>query len=241
MRTLITVRYCVLLSTFIVGTALLVPGCKDLDPLNPAATITARLMTVFASPSPTSPDTVDVLVDNIVLGTGLRYPTNMSITYVPVPTGAHQLRLRGARSTATLLSTTFQVEAGTSVSLFIIDSLAKASILTLIDSLTTPATGKAKIRFAHLSPNAPAYDLAIAGRGVIAGLNNRAFKQFSDFAVVDTGRGLTLQLLQAGTSARDTVRTAFQLATGRIYTVFARGFKGATTNRSLQIEVVTNN
>jgi hypothetical protein len=241
MRNSITARNCLFLCVAIAGTAMFFIGCKDLDPVNPAATPTARIMTVFTSPSPTSPDTVDVLIDNIVYGTGLRYPTNLAITYTPVPAGTHELRIRGARSASTLAIATFQVIAGTSASLFIVDSLSRASLLTTVDSLATPVAGKAKIRFAHLSPNAPTYDLAIAGRGVISGLDNRAFKQVSNFALVDTGRGLTLQLLQAGTSARDTVRTAFQLASGRIYTVFARGFKGATTNRSLQIEVVTNN
>lgn len=96
-----------------------------------------------------------------------------------------------------MINAPLDVVAGASYSVFASDSVSKIAPLVLTDDLTAPAAGKAHIRFIHLSPNAPAVDVALQGGAVAFG--NHAFKQFTAFTPLDAGT-YNLEVRIAGTT-----------------------------------------
>ncbi len=106
-------------------------------------------------------------------------------------------------------------------SVFAIDSVSKISALVLTDDSTAPASGKAHVRFVHLSPNAPAVDVAVTGGAVVFG--NKAFKDYTAFTPLDAGT-YNLEVRVAGTSTVALPLPGITLQAGKIYRflVFAK-------------------
>src|SRR6185295_2866966 len=115
------------------------------------------------------------------------------------------------------------VTAGTSSTVFAVDSVASISALVLSDDLTPPASGKAHVRFVHLSPNAPAVDVAVAGGAVV--FADRSFREFTPFTPLDAGT-YDLEVRLAGTTNVVLALPGITLTAGKIYTVWAKGFVG---------------
>ena len=83
----------------------------------------------------------------------------------------------------------------------------------------------AYIRFAHLSPNAPAVDIALPDGTVL--FSDIQYQEYTDYINVAPGN-YTLQVKLAG--GDDVVLTVpnVKLLPGTIYTVFAVGLAGGT-------------
>ena len=71
------------------------------------------------------------------------------------------------RDPTTVINADLPVTAGSYYTVFAADSVANIAPLVLADDLTTPAAGKAHVRFVHLSPNAPAVDVAVTAGPVL--------------------------------------------------------------------------
>lgn len=212
--------------------ALGVIGCGDDDnPTAPAAQ--ARVMAVHASPDAPA---VDLLVDNAVVGTGLAFPNNTG--YLGLNAGAHNVKVNVSGTSTTVINADVTVSAGSNYSVFACDSVSQISAIVLIDDLTAPAAGKAHVRFVHLSPNAPAVDVAVAGGPVL--FANTAFKGFSAFTPVDAGT-YNLEVRPAGTGTVVLALNGVALQAGKIYTVFARGFVGGSGAQDLGAQIIVNN
>jgi hypothetical protein len=56
------------------------------------------------------------------------------------------------------------------------------SLVLVYDDLTAPVTGKAKVRFANFSPDAPNVDLTLAGSGAV--FSNVAYGNFGDQTII---------------------------------------------------------
>lgn len=211
----------------------LLAGCSDDD--NPTApnTPAARVNVVHASPDAPA---VDLLVDGAVKGSGLAFPNNTG--YLDVPAGARNVKVNVSGTSTTVINADLTLTSGASYSVFAIDSVATIAPLVLPDDLTAPATGKAHVRFVHLSPNAPAVDVGVTGGGVV--FANRAFQQFTPFTPLDAGT-YDLEVRLAGTSTVVLPLPGIALQAGRIYTVFARGFVGGAGAQALGAEIDTNN
>jgi hypothetical protein len=112
------------------------------------------------------------------------------------------------------------------------------------DDLTTPAAGKAHVRFFHFSPNAPAVDIAVTGGPVL--FPNRSFNDQAAtasvvaFTPVDAGT-YDLEVRVAGTNTVALAVPGVTLTAGKIYTVFAKGFLGGTGPQALGAQVIANN
>jgi len=211
----------------------LASGCSS-DDSNPIApTPQARVMAVHASPDAPA---VDLLVDNVVAGTGLAFPGNTA--YLNVQPGTRNLKVNVSGTATTVIDANVDVAGGVNYTVFASDSVSNLGAIVLTDDLTAPAPGKAHVRFVHLSPDAPAVDVAVQGGPVLFG--NKAFKEYTAFSPVDAAT-YDLEVRLAGTTTVVLPLNGITLQDGMIYTVFAKGFVGGSGAQALGAQVILNN
>jgi hypothetical protein len=214
--------------------ALTLTSCDD-DDADEMAT-PARVMVVHASPNA---PTVDVLVDDVKVNTtGLSFPNNSG--YLDVMSGQRNVKVNAAGTTTSVINANVNLDANQNYTVFAINNLANIEALLLPDNLTAPASGKAHVRFVHLSPDAPAVDIAVKNGPVL--FSNRGFKSATDFTPVDaTTYNLEVRLAGTNTVVLDLPGVALQ--NGKIYTVFARGYASPPTGNTNTIgaQVIVNN
>lgn len=140
------------------------------------------------------------------------------------------------------------------------------SLILVYDDLTLPAPGKAKIRFANFSPDAPSLDLSYTGGSSIftgvsygsfgdqvvipytggkspATITGLTWKTLGPFKEVDAGANLSFQLKnsvgQALVQVSGNSLTGITLENGKIYTVFINGL--VTGSPELIATVIVHN
>lgn len=204
-------------------------GCYD-NPIGP--TWRAHVMAVHASPDAPG---VDLLVDGKVAGTNLTYPNNTG--YLSVKPGTRNLKVNATGTTTTVIDANVKLMRNTNYTVFATGALAGIAPLVLVDDLSTPAAGKAHVRFVHLSPDAPAVDVAVQGGPVVFG--NRAFKDATDFTPLAAGT-YDLEVRLAGTNTVVLPLPGITLQAGKIYTVFAKGFVGGSGAQALGAQIIVN-
>ena len=199
----------------------------------------SRLMVVHASPN--APN-VDVRVNNNVALQNVPYPANSD--YLSTNSGATNIKVSPAGTTTYVIDANVDLASGMSYSVFAIDEVSKIKAAVVSDNLGTPASGKAHVRFFHFSPNAPAVDIAVAGGPVL--FSNREFNDQStnaslaNFAPVDAGT-YNLEVRLAGTNTVVLPLPNITLTSGKIYTVFAKGFVEGTGTQALGAQIIVNN
>ncbi|SIT91028.1 DUF4397 domain-containing protein [Pontibacter indicus] len=214
--------------------ALVLTSCDDDDDDN-AVIETSNVMVVHASPDAPG---VDLLVDDAkVNSAALTFPNNTG--YLEVPAGRRNVKVNAAGTNNTVINANLDLDRDDSYSVFAINTLSAIEPLVLEDDLDAPASGKAHVRFVHLSPDAPAVDVAVTGGPVL--FSNRAFKSATEFTPVDA-MSYNLEVRLAGTQTVVLTVPNVQLANGRIYTIFARGFVAPPSgnNNALGAEIITN-
>ncbi len=228
------------LSAALFSAAIITACSKDDD--NTSAT--AQLMVVNASPNSSA---VEVSANGKVLVPTLAYPGNTG--YQVVSAGTNNIKVGPAGTTTYYINTNMDLQAGSSYTVYLVDSATKAKGTTTKDDTTRPAAGKAKVRFLHLSPNLPAIDVKFTGSGTSsATFSGRNFNDvsattsYATFIEVDAGTyqpGVTA----AGTSTVITgiVLQPLQFDSGKIYTVFAKGFLTGTGSVALGLQKVVHN
>lgn len=208
-------------------------SCSD-DGDNPFAPAPqARVMAVHASPDAPA---VDLLVDGAVAGTGLAFPNNTP--YLTVEAGTRNVKVNVAGTATTVIDADLPVAAGATYTVFAGDSVANIGAVVVEDDLTAPAAGKAHVRFVHLSPDAPAVDVAVQGGPVL--FANTAFKGYSAFTPVDAGT-YDLEVRPAGSMTAVLPLNGITLQAGKIYTVFAKGFLSGSGAQALGAQIIVNN
>lgn len=223
-------RISILISAILVAGMMVFSSCdKDEDKLF------ANLLVTHASPDAPG---VDLLIDNAKQNSAaLTYPNNTG--YLDVETGSRNIKINVSGTSTTVINADLTFEKDKNYSVFAVDSVSKISAIALEDDLTSPAAGKAHVRFVHLSPNAPAVDVAVASSGAVV-FGDVAFKEATAFTPLDAGTYL-LDVRVAGTTTVALVLPAITLQAGKIYTVFAKGFLGGTGTQSLGAEIIVNN
>ena len=112
----------------------------------------ANVLVTHASPDAPG---VDLLVDGSKQNSAaLSFPSNTG--YLKVESGSRNVKVNVSGTSTTVINADLALEKDKNYSVFAIDSVSKISALVLTDDLTAPASGKAHVRFVHLSPNAPA-------------------------------------------------------------------------------------
>jgi len=123
-------------------------------------------------------------------------------------------------------------------SLFAANTLSAIEAVLTEDNLATPASGNAHVRFVHLSPDAPAVDVAVDGGSVV--FPNFAFKELSVFTPLPAG-SYDLEVRLAGTTTVALDLDPITLDAGKIYTVFAKGSVAGSGATALGAEIIVNN
>jgi hypothetical protein len=193
----------------------------------------SQVMFVHASPDAPA---VDIRVGSSKVARGVKFPTNTR--YLSLRSGERRVRVNVAGTSTTVIDATVELERRRNYTVFAANQVADLEPLVLQDDLSRPASGTAHVRFVHLSPNAPAVDVAIQGGPVVFG--NRAFKEYTPFTPVPAGT-YDLEVRVAGTSTVALPLPGIQLREGRIYTVFAKGLLGGSGAQALGAGVIVNN
>ncbi len=206
---------------------------EDETPLAPVSPSTSLVKVVHASPDAPG---VDLLVDDKVAGTNLTYPNNTG--YLQVNSGTRNIKVNVTGSSTTVIEANLSLMTNKNYSIFAVNSVSNIEAIVFDDDLRAPASGKAHVRFIHLSPDAPAVDITLSDGTIVFG--NYVFKQGSAFTPLDAGT-YDLQARVSGTSTVALDLPGIQLEAGQIYTVFARGFLSGSGNQALSAEIIVNN
>ena len=222
----------IFLSTILFASITLFTSCKE-DESNDDKSY-AKVLVTHASPNAPG---VDLLVDNSKQNSSaLTFPNNTG--YLQVESGTRNIKVNVTGTSTTVIEANLMLAKDNNYSVIAVDSVSKISAIVLADDLSAPAAGKAHVRFIHLSPNAPAVDVAVASSGAVV-FGNKAFKEYTAFTPLDAGT-YNLDVRVAGTSTVALVLPAITLEAGKIYTVFAKGFLGGSGAQALGAEIIVN-
>lgn len=190
-------------------------------------------MVVHASPDATG---VDLLVDNTVAGTNLTFPNNTG--YLEVNAGTRNVKVNVTGTSTTVIQANLNLVENKSYSVFAVNQVSAIEPLVFEDNLSNPASGKAHVRFIHLSPNAPAVNITLTDGTIVFG--NVSFKGSVDFTPLDSGT-YNLQVRDAATNSTVVLDLPnITLQAEKIYTVFAKGLLGETGNQALGAQIIVN-
>ena len=198
-------------------------------------TTDARANVLVIHASPDAPG-VDLLVDDAVVNSApLTFPNNTG--YLEVNPGTRNVKVNAAGTSTSVINANLILAADKNYSVFAAGFLNSIAPVVFEDDLSTPAAGKAHVRFIHLSPDAPAVDITLTDGTVVFG--NYSFGEGSDFTPLDAGT-YDLQVRAAGTSTVVLDLPGIALADGDIYTVFAKGTLNGTGDTALNAEIIVN-
>lgn len=211
-------------------------GCSDDDDDNPITANlpkTANVLVVHASPDAPA---VDIVVDNGSPAVqDLMFPENTG--YVSLNSGTRNVKVNVANTTNTVINADLDLNPNLNYSVFAVNTVSNIEPLVLVDDLSAPASGMTHVRFVHLSPDAPAVDVAVTGGPVLFG--NVSFKEYQGFAPVNAGT-YNLEVRLAGTSTVVLPLPGIALQAGKIYTVFAKGLVAGAGSQALGAEIIVN-
>ncbi len=216
-------------------------SCKEDKIVTPTVVQNSKVMVVHASPN--APN-VDLLIDDVKKNTvALAYPTNTG--YLTVLAGVRNFKVNVAGTSGNVINASPTLIKDLNYSIFAVDSASKISALVTVDDLTTPAPGKAHVRFIHLSPNAPTVDVSLATDSAGVGLFlNRTFnKTITPAQEAFTSVSAGIYNLEVRVSPSTIVAVnlpAVNLQAGKIYTIFAKGFFGGSGAQALGAEIIVN-
>lgn len=232
-------RFSILTSTFFaLAISATLASCDKDDP----APETGRVLVTHASPNAPG---VDLLVDNAKVNSAPLTFTN-NTGYLSVNAGTRNVKVNVAGTSTTVINADLPIAKDKNYSVFATNLVASIGAIAVEDDLATPASGKAHIRFFHLSPGAPAVTVGVLNGSTFTPVfSNRAFETQTTatanaaFSPVDAGT-YTFDVRVAGTTTSVLTLSGIALQAGKIYTVYARGIVGNTTT-PLGASIIANN
>jgi len=180
----------------------------------------ARVRVVHASPDAPA---VDVWVNGSVAFSNAPFQGITGYAALAPDTYNVQVTPTGATEPV-VIEADLTLDANTDYTVVAVGLLADIEPLVLVDNNSTPAAGKAHVRFVHASPDAPAVDIAVANGGPVL-FSNVPFKGVGDYLPVDAGT-YDLEVRVAGTETVALEVPGVALAGSTVYTIFAMGLAG---------------
>jgi hypothetical protein len=178
----------------------------------------SRVRAVHASPDAPA---VDILVNDKAAFTNA--PFKGITQYANLDSGTYNFKVVPTGATEPVVIEADLALEGQDYTIVALGMLENIEPLVLVDNNSTPAEGKAHVRFVHASPDAPAVDIAVKGGPVL--FSNIEFKGFGDYLPVDAGT-YDLEVRLAGTEDVALDVPGVKLDNGIVYTIFAMGLAG---------------
>ena len=170
--------------------------------------------------APDAPN-VDVYVNGDPVLTDVPYTTVSE--YLSLPAGTQQVTVYATGDTTSpVIDTPVELAAGGAYTVAAVGLVADGSLSAQVyeDDLRSPASGNAKVRVVHASPDAGPVDVVPrGGQALVAGLT---FPEASPYAEVPAGT-YTLDVNAAGTNQTALTVPDATLASGGVYSAFAVG------------------
>jgi len=168
--------------------------------------------------SPKSP-AVDVYINDILKFSNLTYGDFTD--YIQVITGNYNVKIYAAGTTTSpVLSKNVFVPPEKIYTIAAIGILPNIDLLPVPETKITNPTDNVYIKFAHLSPNTGAVDVALPDGKIL--FKNISYKGFTDYIQVPTGT-YTLEVRPTGTKTVALYIPNINLKSKRFYTVYAIG------------------
>lgn len=211
----------------------LLTSCLD-DDETPVTPVPLGYVSIYHA-APDAP-ALDIIVDdNTINNQPFDYTDHSG--YLNFRTGDRNLKFSSTNAANALVDSTISVAEGKAYSVFVINTLPSLEILVVEDSSATPASGKAMIRFVHLSPDAP--DMVVVGEDGSSVFEGTSFKEATAFKEVDA-KNYSFDIKAAASD--DVLLSAdnINLQAGGYYTIITRGFvtpPGGNTN-VLSVEIL---
>jgi hypothetical protein len=155
--------------------------------------------------------------------------------YLSLPQGQYRIDIHAADTQSSpVLSAIVPVMSNTAYTIAAAGDLNKLQLLPFVDSTYLPY-GQAKVRFAHLSPDAPAVDIVIKGGDIL--FPNVSFKQVTEYIQVSPGTA-DLEVRVAGTKNVVLSLPDTKIEPNKVYTIYAVGY--ANKEPKLEALFLTN-
>lgn len=208
-------------------------SCNDDD--NPMPNPDTAIVSVFhASPST---DSLNFYLDAKKVNAKL-VGLGDSINYVEAFIGDRVAEIKGEDGEP-IFKKSIKLEKEKAYSLFITNEKDNddAEYVQIIDDLTNPAEGKAKIRFVHVSPDAGKLNLAVTGGEDV--FTEKEFKSATDFKEISAEKQSFDVVDQESNAVLFTLEDV-DIKAGKIYTIWVKGLKD-TEDDALKIEAIVYN
>jgi len=167
---------------------------------------------------------VDILVNDSVAIEDLSFGNIAG--YVSLPSGSYSIKVRGANTTGPdVISTNITVRGGRDYTIAASGTLSSIKAAVYEDSNVLANKNKGKLRVIHLSPGAPAVDIAEKGGKVL--LSNVSFENASDYLRLKSG-SYDLEVRVAGTQNVVLNLPDVMIESGKVYQIYAVGVVGGT-------------
>ncbi|MBK7690026.1 MAG: DUF4397 domain-containing protein [Bacteroidetes bacterium] len=149
--------------------------------------------------------------------------------------GSHKVQIKNANGTVLVDTSLFMTE-NRHYSLFVYDSMNVLRYKVIDENFVTPTGSSCKVRFLHLSNNAPNVDVELDAQGVPMFQN---FKNGLNGEYIEMGSGTRqFRALTSGAGALLTTQNPYYYKPGAFYSLFLRGNVGATGLDSLSFFVI---
>ena len=153
--------------------------------------------------------------------------------YISLDPGMAEFQVTKAGTSGPALASVAQnLEGGKDTTVVVSGSPESMTAGILRDDNSLPAVGTARVRFANLSPDAPALDVTRQDGTVL--LSNVSFDAVSAYLAV-AGGAYNLQLRTAGTATVRASLNRAELREGQVYTLYAVGRANGTSALSLRL------
>lgn len=212
-------------------TTVFLSSCSE-DPLPPSSKSKIRVIHAAADAP-----AVNVNVDNATAISGLQYKSASG--YAEVNSGVRNIKvIAPSLSNAEVFAADLTFAENANYTVFAIGPVTGGKIFTVLSNdMNNSVAGKTKIRFAHMSPDAPTVDIRLAdGTPLFA---NAAQKTVSGYKEVDPGV-VSLKVTTPGGSTTVIEYNPITIAAGQVFTVVAMGTLDATDNIPFSVRIYTD-
>ena len=186
---------------------------------------------------------LDVSFDNNRLGVNTFTFTDR-VDYLRVTPGNRSFKVinAGASGSTPIFTKELKFEAGKHYSVFIVDTSAAMDVVSLRDSSRAAGRDSVRLRFANMSPGAPALDLYVKGNPIPVA-TNITYKTAGNFFSYPVGLNVVFEVKRTGQTTPLATSDPVNLVNSKIYTIWNGGYMNGSgsTGTSIRVSSFTHN